>query len=142
MLDYRHANFKTLYFSMVGNDTLTVDTPCDTLRVLLWGKTYIDTDATVANRYVELFVYDELGNAVGHIAVGDVAAANTTITSYIGATVDSNSEIHNEIIIPPCCHLVAAVTGGVAGDAITIRLIVADIPLRAESDKSSSRRRT
>lgn len=128
--------------AVAGNVATDFETPAGTQRRLLYGLLKLNTDATVANRWVRLAVLDQSGNTIVCLCAGAAVPASQSDQwcSYLQGVYRETAFINKVLqvpiatncIIPAGYKLRAFVENGVAGDAYDCDFVVHDTHVGAE----------
>jgi hypothetical protein len=109
----------------------------DTLRIL-WAQLSLVTGATVANRTVNLLIYDGAGTPVLRLSIVAGAVATASLTTRFDFFQDIAREtaiaatalkvpIPKDLFIPPGWSFKFSVTNGVAGDSYSGNYMLAEV---------------
>lgn len=123
--------------SVAGNAGYTYTAPQNSRVKLLYGQVSLTTDATVANRRVEISIKDADGNTVIDFHAGAVVAASQTAqhhefmqgiyreTSFVGGALQV--PIGADLELQEGWSVNVAIDAGVAGDSYTATLVLKDV---------------
>lgn len=126
--------------ALAGNYVLTTYAPGDRKRLLLTLRVALTTDATVANRQIQVQLYDgALGILLSETIIGQNIAASTTgyltlgaIAALSGATVSSGDYatiLPDKWWLSPDVGIRITILNGVAGDAYLVEGYYKEMPL-------------
>jgi len=122
--------------TVAGNVATDFVTPDGTQRRVLYGILKLDTDATVANRWVRLAILDLAGNTIICMCAGLSVPASQSdqLFSYMQGVYRETTALNKVLqvpiafgcVVPPGYTIRAYIENGVAGDAYDIDLMVED----------------